>query len=190
MQKRNIRANNMNPDIPISSANSLVIPGKSAGFGFPLLTEMEGPHFDELPTSRINSTLRQLNKQIDIELVNKKLDEGKNFHAAKLGFVHFLFAIGVLSGFIMYMLVLFDVNEFKTKFIYIPLAFLLVCVLLSIIVLFSALMTRREHVNVDQQILITCRDLLNHENRTYYLPKAFSLEADPKLRWLVLSKLA
>ena len=87
----------------------------------------------------MNSTIWGANKEIDLLLISKKLEENREYHSDKMATLKILFIVGLILSFIMYMLVLYDVNDFKEKYIFIFLGLILIIVLVSLLVMLKGL---------------------------------------------------
>ena len=155
-------------NIPKSVPNKLlIVPCNPSGFGF-LLIPSKKEFFHDLNTSQINATLRRINKEIDLILIKKKVEESKDYNSGNIFMLNILFAMGLVVAFVMYVLALYDVDDFKEKFIWIPLSILLVIVLLAFIVMMKGLMTKRPFTNVNEEIMKTLLDCESQENAKHY----------------------
>lgn len=75
--------------------------------------------------------------------------------------LNILFAAGLVVAFVMYVLALYDVDDFKEKYIWVPLSILLVIVFLAFIVMMKGLMTKRPFTDVNKEIM---KKLIDCEN--------------------------
>ena len=140
-------------EIPKSVANKLlIIPCNPSGYGFLLIPEKK-EFFHDLNTSQINGTLRRINKDIDLILIKKKVEESKDYNSGNIFLLNILFALGLIVAFVMYVLALYDIEDFKEKYIWAPLSILLVIVLLAFMVMMKGLMTKRPFTDVNKEIM-------------------------------------
>ena len=173
--------------IPKSTENELIIPCRVSYYGYILLNEKKD-YVSDLKTERINQTIYQINKKIDEVLIEKKLEESKDYQQDKILMLRGLFIAGVVIAFVMYMLVLYEVNEFKEKYIFIPLAVLIAIVVLSLIIMVKGLMTERMRVNVDKLVPAIIDKILKAENELYYQSHGYLFEKNSEGLWLSLKK--
>ena len=102
-----------------------------------------------------------MNKEISLLMIKKKVEESKDYNSGNIFLLNILFALGMIVAFVMYVLALYDVDDFKEKFIWIPLSILLVIVLLAFMVMMKGLMTKRPFTNINEDIM---NKLLDCEN--------------------------
>ena len=172
---------------PKSTENELIIPCRVSYYGYILLNEKKN-YVSDLKTERINQTIYQINKKIDEVLIEKKLEESKDYQQDKILMLRGLFIAGVVIAFVMYMLVLYDVSEFKDKYIFVPLAVLVAIVVLSLIIMVKGLMTERVRINVDKVIPSIIDNILKVENELYYQSHGYLFEKQAECLWLSLKK--
>jgi len=174
--------------IPTSTDTELIIPCRLSYYGYIILNENK-EYVTDITTNRINETLYKLNKQIDLILIEKKQEESKDYQQNKLFALRVLFVAGIIIAFVMYMLVLYEVNEFKEKYIFIPLAVLIAIVIISLIIMIKGLMTERTRINADKQINTVIDKILKYENETYYNGKGYVFVKNDFMYWLSLKKI-
>lgn len=68
----------------------------------------------------------------------------------------------------MYVLALYDVEDFKETYIWIPLGILLVIVLMAFLVMMKGLMTKRPFTDVNKEIMENLLESENYENTKNY----------------------
>ena len=174
--------------IPKSNENELIIPCRLSYYGFLLLNEKK-EYVSDISTNRINETLCKINKQIDMILIDKKKEESKDYQQSKIIALRTLFVIGIVISFVMYMLVLYEVENFKERFIFIPLAILIGIVIVSLVIMVKGLMTVRVRINVDKQIGAAIDKIVKFENETYFNSVGYLMERNESFYWLVLKKI-
>ena len=174
--------------IPKSNENELIIPCRLSYYGFILLNENQ-EHVKDIAANRINQTLMRLNKEIDLILIEKKQEESKDYQQSKIYALRSLFVTGIIIAFVMYMLVLYEVTEFKEKYIFIPLAVIIAILIISLIIMVKGLMTERVRINVDKEIDDIIDKVLHQENQLFYSSKGYVMEKSEKYFWLSLKKL-
>ena len=169
--------------MPHSEENLLIIPCNPSGFGFLLLDE-ELTYLNDISTNKLNKTLRKFNKIIDLALIKKKIEESKDYNANNIFILNLLFALGLTVAFIMYMLALFDVDNFKENLIWIPLAILLCIVVLAMVVMMKGLLQKREFVNINTLIKKNLKEALDSEYKSMYQQRGYKLELGTEFCWI------
>lgn len=173
--------------IPPSKENLLIIPCNPSGYGFLLLNE-EKKYLKDIPTNKLNKTLRSFNKIIDLALIKKKVEESKDYNANNIFVLNLLFALGLCVAFIMYLLALFDVEDFKENLIWIPLTLLLIIVMLAMVVMMKGLLQKREFVEINKLIMKNLGEALTKEYKNMYQQRGYKLELGKQFCWIGIRK--
>jgi cytochrome c biogenesis protein CcdA len=85
-----------------------------------------------------------LNKIIDIQLGNKKNSEAKDSNASNIFILNILFVLGLVISLVMYIMALYEVENFKEKYIVIPLILMLLIIIMGMVVMMMGLMKTRD----------------------------------------------
>ena len=109
-----------------------------------------------------------MNKIVDQALIQKKVEESKDYNATNIMILNILFALGVIVSLVMYMCALYDVEDFKENYIWIPLVILLIIVVLALLVMIKGLMQKREFIELNPLITKNLNAALNEEYKQYY----------------------
>lgn len=174
-------------NIPKSTDNILVIPCNPSGYGFTLL-DPNKELIKDILTSRVNQTIRDFNKFIDLIIIRKKVEESKNYNSTNLYVLRFLFVFALVTAFVMYELTLYDVKDFKAKYIFVPFAVLLAIVAVSLIILGKGLLTKRQFIDIDVEISKMLDKETEKENFNFYQSKGYILEKGTKFCWLAIKQ--
>ncbi len=174
--------------IPESSENIFVVPCNPSGYGF-LLLEEEKEYLKDIPTHKINKTLRNLNKIIDLALIKKKVEESKDYNASNIFILNILFVLGLFVAFIMYILALFEVENFKDNLIWIPLVILLIIVVLAMFFMIHGLLKKREFININGLITTGLFEAIEKENKILYKQRGYKLELGKQFCWISFVRL-
>lgn len=178
-----------NLDFPVSKKGKLmIIYCNPSGYGF--LKKKDDQKFfgGELTGAGINKTIMKFNKIIDLELVNKKVEEGKDYNAKNIFFLNILFVLGLLISLVMYILALYDVEDFKEKYIIIPLILLLLIIVLGMMIMMMGLMQKREFKDLDLIITDKLQMAIKEENEDYQ-NNGFSLKLGEDFGWFEIKKI-
>ena len=173
--------------IPTSSTDKIVIPCNLSGYGF-MLIKNEDYSLDDIPIGKLNKTIRKINKKIDIILIKKKIEETTDYNATNLLLQKVLFGLGVFTAFVMYLMALYEVDDFKENLIFIPLIVILLVVIGSLFIMMKGLMTRRHFIDLDAEIATMLETELEKENESYFQQRGYLLDRGVKFCWLEVRK--
>ena len=173
--------------IPSSSSNKIIIPCNLSGYGF-MLVKTEGYALEDIPIGKLNKTIRKLNKKIDLILIKKKIEETTDYNATNLFLQKILFGLGVFTAFVMYLMALYEVDDFKENLIFIPLIVVLLVVIGSLFIMMKGLMTRRHFIDLDAEIANMLEQELERENESYFQQRGYVMEKGVKYCWLEIKK--
>ena len=96
-------------------------------------------------------------------VIQKKVEESKDYNANNIFILNILFFLGLIVSFTMYLLALYDVENFKEDYIWIPLVILLVIVVLGMFVMMKGLMQKREFIDVNKLITANLNEAIQRE---------------------------
>ena len=174
--------------IPKSSESNIIIPCNPSGYGFVLL-DSNKEIIKDIPTQKINKTIRNFNKCIDTLLIRKKMEESRDYNSFNIMLIKSIALIGVITAFVMYILALYDVENFKEKYIFIPLSIIFVLVVVSLFIMVRGLMTHRIFFDVDAEISKALDSEIDKENNNYYVQRGYAIEKGTKFCWISIKKI-
>lgn len=122
----------------------IVIFCNPSGYGFIKKNDNQKFLDESVSGADLNKTIAKMNKIIDIQLGNKKNSEAKDSNANNIFILNILFVLGLVISLVMYILALYEVEDFKEKYIVIPLILMLLIIILGMIVMMMGLMKTRE----------------------------------------------
>lgn len=173
--------------IPKSTENVLIIPCNPSGYGF-VLVDQTKEVIRDIPTQRLNITITDINKHIDQILIRKKVEESKEYNSNNILALRLLFVLAMITAFVMYVLALYDVEQFKEVYIFVPLGIIMAIVVASLIVLMVGLNTKRISIDTDSEISKVIDKDIDAENFNLYQQKGYILEKGTKFCWLSVKK--
>ena len=173
--------------IPKSTDNMLVIPCNLSGYGF-IVLDPSKEVIKDIPTIKLNQTIRDFNKSIDLIIIRKKVEESKNYNSINLLVLRLLFVFTLVTAFVMYELTLYDVKDFKERYIFVPFAVLLAAVAVSLLILGKGLLTKRHFIDIDAEVSKMLDKEIERENYNFYQNKGYILEKGTKFCWLAIKK--
>ena len=173
--------------IPKSTENAFIIPCNLSGYGFMLLDESREVVKD-IPTPTLNKTITTINKLIDNLLIKKKNIESMEFNTFNVLTLQLLLGSLLITAFVMYLLVLYEIENFKENNIYVTISIMLAIVVASLVFLARALMVKREFFDADSEISKALDKQIDKENLNFYQQKGYMLEKGSKFAWLAIKK--
>ena len=174
--------------IPKQKKNKFIISANPTGYGFLGLNKDNNTYIPQIPTSRINDTIWNLNKIIDNARIKKSMRDKTNFNLGNTKAIEILFYTGGILSFLMYLLALYDVTDFKETYIWIFLSLILLIVILACVVTFLAVTKKRVVFNIDDIITRDVKAFLEKEGSSYYQGKGFNLKLGTKFCWFEINK--
>lgn len=173
--------------IPKSKKNNLIIPANPSGFGFHLLNT-KTTFIPSIPTDRINETLYKLNKIIDKTRIYKKIEDSKNHNKLNSQLSQALFYFGAITAFLMYLLALYEVEDFKETYIWVFLGVIMVVVLLSVVFMVLAVRKERVVVSVNDIVIRELKKELERETTGYFQQKGYQVRMGTQFCWIEVKK--
>lgn len=174
--KKGITKNPRLDDIifPRETENKIVVFCNPSGYGF-IKKENDKMYFgDLLSGSDINKTITKFNKIIDVQLGKKRVTEAKDSNSQNIFVLNILFVLGLIISIVMYIMALYEVNEFKEKYIVIPLILLLLIIIMGMVVMMRGLMKSRDMFDLDKEIYrLLLQEIDIEQNQTYNHKQVF-----------------
>ena len=174
-------------EFPESNESEIIIRCRPSFYGYQLLKK----NYDllkDISNIQINETIAKINKMIDLNLIDKKLEENEEFKIPNLWLMRIFAITGVLLAFVMYILVVLQVPTFSQQFIYIPLTAILVLVIICLALLVKGLLKGKNDKNYDILISKGIDRIIKKENELHYNSKGYLMEKQENLYWLSLRK--
>ena len=173
--------------IPKSTENMFVIPCNPSGYGFIILDSTK-EYLRNIPTYKINKTIRELNKRIDIVLNRKKDEEVNDYHENSLIAMKSLLSFGIFTGLVMYILAYFDVKDYRNRFIIVPFIILLITIFAALFLMLKVILTQRIFIDKDEEVSKTIDHYIDKQNYNYYQQRGYVLEKGDMFCWLSIKK--
>ena len=176
-----------NINIPESSDTRLIIPCNPSGYGF-LLLDQETEYIKDVPSKKINKTLRLFNKQIDKLIIQKKVEETTDYNASHLSVQKGMFALSVLVSLTAYLMTIYEVDNFKESLVYIFVAGIFAINIFSIVFAFKGLISRRHFIVLDVEVNKALDAEIEKENYSYYQQRGYIIEKGRQFSWIAIKK--
>ena len=176
-----------NVKIPSSSDTRLIIPCNPSGYGF-LLLDQEKEFIKDVPSKKINKTIRQFNSVIDKLIIQKKTEETTDYNAGHLSVQKAAFALSCIISLTAYLMTIYEVDNFKESLVYIFVAVIFGVNIASIIFAFKGLITRRHFIVLDVEINKALDAEIEKENYSYYQQRGYILEKGRQFCWIAIKK--
>lgn len=96
--------------------------------------------------------------------------------------------MGLLISLVMYVLALYDVEDFKEKYIVIPLILLLLIIILGMIIMMMGLMQKREFKDLNSIITEELKKATKDENEENFESNGYHLVLGEEFAWLEIQK--
>jgi hypothetical protein len=174
--------------IPKSNINQLIINSRPDATGFLLLNPARD-YIKDITTIQLNNTIRELNNIVEKLLAQKKHDEKKDHNIITLNINNYIMIAAVIVSLIMYWLVYHNVKDFADTYIWIPLSFVLLSLLVVLVFLFYGLFKEREITDYDFEIINALENYAQKINKDYYIKKGYQIDIGEEYAYVTIRKI-
>ena len=174
-------------EFPETNDSELYIPCRPSFFGYCLLRQREDV-LKDVSNAQVNETLSKINKFIDVLLISQKTKETTASQTPSNWVFRITAFIAVFLCFLSLVLTVNDTPNFRTTYVFIPLALVLVAVIVCLALVIHSVVQVKKEEPLDLLVSRAIDRILKRENQLHYNSKGYLFEKNENLYWLSLRK--
>lgn len=174
-------------ELPENTDSELYVPCRPSFYGFCMLRQKEDL-LKDVSNVQINETLAKINKVVDLLLISQRQKDRPSRDSLSQWLFGVCATTAVLLCILSLILVVNNVPNFRSTYIYIPLAFVVAATAVCVGVVLRNVAQVKQDVSLDGLVSRAIDRILKRENQMHYNSKGYLFEKNENLYWLCLRK--